>query len=391
MCAPSADFARAVAAFLADVPGPRARRRAAVEARFPVDSEERSRAVDLALDALESAPLAPVPHLAPPQRLPAAPVTALCFSAFPHIANEVYPLLVDACVAGASAVAVHRDWLRDGGFRRALWLDDDGGLTEADVLDAPPIARALALALDLRHERADHARLEAALPGAHWLNPTAGTDVLDDKAQTGHLWGQGGLPTPRMRRPGEPATALGETVIVKSRNGTEGRGVARVPAATVADDDPRLVMEVRGDVTVRGCPCALRLNVSWDGAPHAESGYAVVAGTPEGIASAGAGGRVIALADAWAALCRADGTPVAPTRADWQRLLALAEAGVAALHLGPATPALVGVDLLLDAAPDGLAPVLLEANGRPAGHGHARFVTPDGPGDEPGVSLRIWR
>lgn len=57
------------------------------------------------------------------------------------------------------------------------------------------------------------------------------------------------------------------------------------------------------------------------------------------------------------------------------------------MALGDDTPVLTGVDLLLD---DGLAPVLLEANGRPAGHGHARFVTPDGPGDEPGVSVAMW-
>jgi hypothetical protein len=72
----------------------------------------------------------------------------------------------------------------------------------------------------------------------------------------------------------------------------------------------------------------------------------------------------------------------------------VAQSGVRALSvpLGKSMPALVGLDLLLDFDEDGsLCPVLLEANGRPAGMGHARFTTPDGPGDEPGVTRKLWQ
>ncbi|HEX2949739.1 MAG TPA: hypothetical protein VHV83_09250, partial [Armatimonadota bacterium] len=51
-----------------------------------------------------------------------------------------------------------------------------------------------------------------------------------------------------------------------------------------------------------------------------------------------------------------------------------------------------GVDLLLDADDGGtIQPILLEANGRPAGMGHSRFITPDGPTDEPGVTMHLWQ
>ena len=256
--------------------------------------------------------------------------------------------------------------------------------------------------------------------GVHLVNPYAGACKLDDKAWSGRCWQQAGLPTPSFRvvprgsSVEEAAQALGEfagrrpRIVLKPADGTEGRGVAfvqpesaqaRTVLSALVQTGAALIMPEHGrlryyaDTAARRC--TLRLNVCWDGhEAHAESGYAQVASTRDAVASAGCGGRLLPLREVWAHLSLPDGTPFVPTADDWRRLLATAEAGVRALAaaLSAAMPALLGIDLLLDLDAEGrLLPLLLEANPRPAGLGHAQLLNSGGPTNEPGVTLRLWR
>lgn len=379
----------------------------------------QARIIDLTLDDLESERSSPEVHLSLyPIRLSSLPVHALVFSAYPHAANELYPLLIDAYVAGLQTaccpsyqvVGVHEQWLCDGGFRRAiLFTEEDQGLLEANIDNHPRIRSAQVLALDLAEEHAAHRRIESRLPGIPLLNPSGGAARLDDKIWTGRCWQLAGLATPAFAvlRPNDDWRTTMQhfaggrkTLVVKPVDGTEGRQVAVLregewpsqvaePLLAMADCDT--VRYHAGNLPVR---CTVRLNVCWDGsAAQVESGYAQVAGERDGIASAGRGGRIISLAELWSGLCRADGTSITPEPADWMRLLDTARDGATALAtaLGATMPALTGLDLLLDAdVHDRLQPILLEANPRPSGMCHSRFVADDGPGDEPGVSGKLW-
>ncbi|HEX2951464.1 MAG TPA: hypothetical protein VHV83_18135, partial [Armatimonadota bacterium] len=236
----------------------------------------------------------------------------------------------------------------------------------------------------------------------------------------GACWAQAGLPTPPFialsaAMPEEEVTAsvercirtYGDQLVVKPIGGTEGKGVVLTSGIVetmhavhdALHSGEVLVSRECGNVrylTANGpVRCTVRLNVCWDGGRAiAESGYAQVAGDPGGVASAGCGGRVIALQELWQKLCRIDETTICPTVDDWCKSVTTAENGVTALatELGSTMPALVGVDLLLDADDGGtIQAILLEANGRPAGMGHSRFITPDGPTDEPGVTMHLWQ
>ena len=384
----------------------------------------RRRIVDLALDALGSEPLCPEMLLpTQPRALSAAPVFALIFTAFPYCGHELYPLLVDACVADfpGQVIGVHAGWLRQGAACRAISFDARRGvLVEADCPAPVPLAGAQVLALRLTAEAEDHRRITRLLGAVPVANPYVGARTLDAKAETAAIWRQHGLPTPAVYYCPRHAPvsclpealaalgmAAGVPLVIKPADGTEGRGVAfftgepaeadrrRGHLAALLEAGPALVMAERGSLRVHGdLRCVVRLNVCCDGRhAWAESGYAQVAGSPDGVASAGRGGRIVPLDTLWRQLYRADGTPVVPSAHDWRHLLATAEAGALALAnaLGGAMPVLVGIDLLLDAAPDGgIAPVLLEANPRPAGMSHSRYVTPTGPTDEPGVTQRLW-
>ena len=107
------------------------------------------RIITLAVDAVKSERLCPELLLAPEAlMLHNRPVHALIFSAFPYITNELYPLLVDALVAGAAVqvVGVHESWLTGATFRRAILpADVRAELVEAEISVAPPISSAQVL------------------------------------------------------------------------------------------------------------------------------------------------------------------------------------------------------------------------------------------------------
>jgi hypothetical protein len=388
--------------------------------------ELQARMVELAIDALLSERLAPEVLLEPESRaLPDAPVHALVFSAFTHCTHELYPLLVDALSAGAQAVGAHESWIAEGKLRRAMLLDAEADrLLEADLDPPAPVASAQVLALDLTREVESHQQIERALPGVPFTNSYAGARFLDDKVWTAATWANAGLNVPAYLTfaPGTPdgemRTALADwlcthdpKLVVKPADGTEGRGVALIDFAEaegrancfvrlhlLIGQGPALVMEERGMLRYASpwgpVRFAFRLNVCWDGEQAwAESGYAQAAGDPSGIASAGRGGRVAPLHEVWGHLQRPDGLAFAPDTESWETVTHAAEAGVAVLAqaLGPSMPRLIGLDLLLDLEDDRIVPVLLEANPRPAGMSHARFVTAAGPTREPGVTRRLWR
>lgn len=386
--------------------------------------ELRARVVDLAIDVLLSERLAPEVLLLPERRALPGPVHALVFSAFTHCTHELYPLLVDALTAGVPAMGVHERWIANGRLRRGILLDPEANrLLETDFDPPVTAASAQVLALDLTREAESHQQIERALPGVPFTNPYAGAHILDDKIRTATIWANAGLDVPAFLAfssgtpDAEMRAALADwlcthhpQLVVKPADGTEGRGVALVDFAQAGErancftrlsrlieHGPALVMEERGQLRYASpwgpVRFTFRLNVCWDGQrAWAESGYAQVAGAPEGIASAGRGGHVIPLADVWAHLQQPDGSPFQTSSEDWQAVTRTAEAGAAALAdaLGSDMPRLIGLDLLLDLGPDGIVPVLLEANPRPAGMSHACFVTTDGPTTEPGVTRRLW-
>ena len=127
----------------------------------------------------------------------------------------------------------------------------------------------------------------------------------------------------------------------------------------------------------------LRLNVSWDGACHrAESAYAQI-GRDTASPAGGAGSRALSLDEALAGLCRrSDGAPVPWPASALARLRRTAEQAAAPF----AGLLLIGIDIVLDLdADDTPVPVLLEANARPAGLGHARLLADGQAGIAPGL------
>jgi len=391
------------------------------EFEFYKQAELQSRLIDLALDQLESEALAPPLRLRNIARqLTTVPVHALIFNAFPLVTHELYPLMVDAFTAGKlTVVGVHERWLVGDAFRRAIFLDEDTlDLVEADVLDAPAISSAQVLALDLREEHGAHRRIESRLTTS-WWNSAVGAEKLDDKNWTGVCWQNAGLDTPRfvtlcakhsdaeLQALIAEITESSQSLILKPIDATEGRGVRRIFADSTEafavirhqlSSGMWMLMEERGTVccatTAGAVPFVLRINVFWDvNAAFAESSYAQVAASSTGIASVGQGGRIVSTSVLWKQLCDAKGNSYHPHNADWHRIVDIAQSGVRilALELGTYMPALVGVDMLLDFTNDGeLTPVLLEANGRPAGLGHSRLLAVDAPGEEPGVSVKLW-
>lgn len=387
----------------------------------------QSRLIDLALDALFSEPLAPEVLLpAQPETLPSGPLHGLLFSTFAHITHELYPLMVDAAAARPAlpVIGVHLDWLAGARVRRAMRYDvAKDALREIDVRGDAYLTTAQVLGLALSREHQDHARAAATLADVPLTNPPAGAAALDDKVRTATIWRNAGLdtpaflPLPRCRTTQAARDALvvflgqhGQQVVLKPTDGTEGRGVGIFNVAFSAERaaafrhleqllhaGPVLALEERGSLRYESANgrlrCVVRICVSWDGATaRAESGYAQVAATPEGIASAGQGGRVLPLTGLWPHLCREGGRRFTPSTDDWHALLNTACAGATALAgaLGAQMPALIGLDLLLDYDAGRLQPVLLEANPRPAGMARCCLLTADGPADEPGIAPRLW-
>lgn len=381
--------------------------------------------IELAAAAVFSAPLAPEVCIAPEPvavedlRLEGQWRHALCFAAAPLFTHEFYPLAVDALARDAARygrprfalLGVHLDWLSPAGqIRRLLCLDAERGCFREAEPAQPLIPHSVQFLCLGHREQELHAQWSARLDCPQ-LNPAGAAALADDKARTLEGWEVAGVRVPSWQflSPGNFAgarrflRARGELVL-KPNQATEGEGVAFFSAGAGAELERHLealwaqgevLLQERADDLLFLDPqtgalhtLALRLNVAAEAGRYwAESGYAQV----------GAGAHSPAAGSQGSALCpidevlphlvrRCDGRPLPVPEEAWAAVLREAEQA-ARLFAGLM---LVGLDLVLATGEPGApVPVFLEANPRPAGLSHSRFV--QGPERGlPGVSLRLW-
>ena len=308
-------------------------------------------------------------------------------------------------------LGVRADWLTSDhrGAQRALRVDDDGYVKEVAFREPLRLDAVQVLHLPRATEQPLHGQLSAACErcGMEQLNPYDTARRADDKSWTHRLWAKHGIPSPaygsipRRSGPEQILVALAEFVgrfrpaalVLQPNAGTEGVGVerfrieasraaAQYAEALVATDDV-LVREARGNVRFRSeaeedrgyRPVTLRIHVAWDGQAFvAESGYVQAAENEETfVASRGRGGDIVEVGRAFSDLWRQRGRGwerLVLTSAETERIGGVAVEAVEALHADLDSSAylkLVGVDILLEVGEEGLIPIALEANPRPAG------------------------
>ncbi len=373
------------------------------------------RIADIAADLLTSAPLAPPLRFADTLPEPYPPV-ALIFSTWPHATHELWPLMVDALVANG-AHAVHDTWLDDDSrVRRAIRYDVDADrLIEGDVTESVRPERVLLLLGPTDSERAWHGQLDESLraSGIDVLNPYRTALVADDKWAAYERWCAADVATPETqlitRATVDTAEEslrhirrLADRVVIKPRYGTAARNVtvttdtdeALDAIRSILRDDDAIVQPFQNDLRWSGeadtaYPTVLRINVVCDGRGglHAESGYIHVASSADqrvaNVARMGHGRSI----------CRdsleVGGVPI--TESETLVFESIAEKAVRALT-DDDTTCLIGVDIVAERDETGvIRPYVIDANPRPAGLPHSRFLTPDWelPGD-PGVTLTLW-
>ena len=385
-------------------------------------SEYRDRLAGLAADTLTSERLSPLTSVSlTPYPLSPAPDVIL-FAAYPHASHEFFPVMLDAFQAQLQSgsmtdvVAAHTNWLTpDGCVQRAVMYDVD-----RDLLVECPVAlpqcpgKALLIAAG-GNERAVHEHVASSLPAAcRLLNSCGSAQSADDKWKAYLTWREAGIPAPETllfpaNSPPEwihqalhDALSRWETLVLKPRYGTEGRGVRICTehdsclryAVDILTEDDVIVQPYRN--ALRYGPdcrtCTIRLNVSAvSGSAVAESGYIHVSPhTGNVVASGGQGGGLRNLVRN--ALSLDTGSEYIQMPTDFiTEACNGAQRAVQAL-VSDEESVLMGVDVVADTGEDGAVTVLvLEANPRPAGLAHSRFLTPEWetPG-VPGVSVRIW-
>ncbi|MDO9103654.1 MAG: hypothetical protein Q7U57_01700 [Methylovulum sp.] len=390
----------------------------------------RRRLIDLALEAVLSEPLAPelCIRLAASSRhelssaLPGEWNHVVVFASPVFFTHEFYPLAVDACVHDSehfgnprtNVLAAHIDWLADNGqLKRILYLDFSLGRFIETELDIPMRSDSVQFLCMGSQERESHALMAQRFECVQ-VNPASVSRLADDKAATLAAWSALGLDVPVYQEivPGDLATAYCfldnfAEIVVKPNQATEGEHVAffRRDQAHARQELARHLeccwaqgaaiaqqrrdgVSFRNPVSGAGHSLALRLNLAFDGARHClESGYAQLGLDGRHPAACGRGGHIVAVDVALSGLV-CGGKPIRLDSGDWNRIRAQAECA-AGLFDGLL---LMGLDVLLDQDLHGnITPVFLEANPRPAGLSHSRFLT-----DDPltpaqiGVSLKLW-
>ncbi|MEE2659768.1 MAG: hypothetical protein VX733_14765 [Candidatus Latescibacterota bacterium] len=387
------------------------------------------RIIHLAIEARVSASMAPEVCICPEPRslnrvereLEGFHHHGVVFAAAPLITHELYPLIADAATSDSrrggpfqfNVVSVHGDWLDGGRAQRVLYYEGLRDRFLECALETPLLLHS-AQFVALGDEQTERHRLWAKqLDAIPLLNNYSASLVADDKASSVRRWREHGIDVPRQRLlpPGQHKLAqrfAGKTeeLVVKPNTGTEGECVFLLRGNDTASLKHRLaacwewgaaVVEERRDGVVYRDPCsgtyhtlALRLHVATtiDGQSCAESGYAQIGTDADTPASRGRGGTIIDLEEALENLVRRrDGALVTLLPDDRQRIVRAATR--AAECLGDV--ALVGVDLVLDlGASSEFRAVVVEANPRPAGLAHSRFLRSQDNGCERGVSLCMW-
>ncbi|MGD8240141.1 MAG: hypothetical protein PVH68_16420 [Armatimonadota bacterium] len=357
------------------------------------------------------------------------PRLGLIFAAEPELfQSTLHQLHLDADVAarggGSDRVVVlgiHADWRTSdcGRARRALLVGADG-LVSRVTLERPvrlDVGWTLHLPIEGEHEL--HAAISADCDraGLPQINPHPASARADDKMRAHELWAahladgdEFVLPAAARISRGCSAVEAGAqleafletldaptTVIAQPNRGTEGRNAlaARIEpddthrlgpdhpvvqhlCETILPADDALVRQERGNVRFADRRrVAFRLNVAWNGAEFlAESGFAQVAPDPHtAIASRGREGAIGDINDCLADLhCpAAEGRRrFVPCADDIVALRRAAVAAALALNTGLEEDDYLkhmGIDMVLEVneEPASVAPVLLEANPRPAG------------------------
>ncbi|HUT73299.1 MAG TPA: hypothetical protein VM221_00505 [Armatimonadota bacterium] len=341
--------------------------------------------------------------------------------------REREEMTAESRAPGINLLAVHAEWLMPGGATRRALVVDHGGMANEVMFDSPvPIHAAEVLHLPTDGEQELHRELSRYCAENHILeiNPYPAAERADDKFRAHTLWRQRGVTTPqswlfaRSLSPGEVAASLRgvlaqmgargrrQALYLQPNRGTEGQGVARVEAAApdlerlgsahpavaaigrLGAVDDALVREERGDTRFRHPGdgglrrIAFRVNVGWDGKRFvAESGFAQVAADETAdAASRGRGGSIVPVADAMASLWRRGARGwrlAAPAGSALQPMKCAAVAAAEALNADLCETAFLkhlGIDIVLESRGGRLAPVVLEANARPAGLAHAAVL-----------------
>jgi len=343
-------------------------------------------------------------------------------------------LATEAASHRMDAIALRPEW-RAADLRsatRALIVDGSG--TAKDVVFEEPLRFDRAIVLHLgdaemrMHESVSRECRSVSIPQA---NPYPAALRADDKMACHRLWRDAGLDTPRatlisraappqdIRRVLAADGQLGDQLYILPNRGTEGKAVERFTASeseamaahivAIHDTDDALVRAEKGNVwfgiggdAPRLRRVVFRVNVArGQDSLVAESGYAQVAAEGSHVASRGRNGEIVSIDDAlrhlWHRAEPEDGEcrPVAVAPGDLARLREVCEAGARALNRG-LDPGeclrLLGLDVVPEVnSVGGLEWVLLEANPRPAGLNHSRWL-PTAPGEstELGVTQALF-
>lgn len=334
-----------------------------------------------------------------------------------YFQDTVHAFAIDSCYK-ANILGVHWEWLSSDckGIHRAIIMDRDGLVKEFAFENFAPIDIAQILHLPLANEHQLHQKLSDQLQNCLQINPYKdSSEQADDKAYSHTLWEQSkrGIESPKFilisqNSDHEELEAFMQDVrpsdiVIQPNKGTEGHNVEKFsseynfkPAIEhinrILAEDDAIVREVRGNVRYTDgisdslLNIALRINVAWNGSDFiAESGYAQIAKDENTfVASRGRGGSVIDINKALAGLYYCDLIPFQkwrrfiPTNAD---ILSIKSAATDAAHalneelMEDNYLKHMGVDILLEVEKGGnIAPVILEANPRPAGLSHSSEI-----------------
>jgi hypothetical protein len=311
-----------------------------------------------------------------------------------------------------NVLGVHVRWRTADGVaaKRCLLVEDTGVVKEVRFDTPVPLHIVQTLHLPVRGEIELHRSISDHYErlGVAQLNPYPASQRADDKAHTHRLWSVASPPIPSPKAAPVPRgssifdalDAMGPSpfVFVQPNTGTEGRKAARYPthargaicqfiSEEIWPQDDAIVREERGDLRYREVGSAhpsargflrfaLRVNVAWNGTGFvAESGFVQVAEHDEHpVASRGRNGSVVSTRQGLGNLWYAQGTGwrrYVPTPEDLACMKDAAVRAACALNADLREAdylKLVGVDLLLEVGSDGrMAPLVLEANPRPAG------------------------
>ncbi len=365
---------------------------------------------------------------------------AILIDQLPNVANEVFPLMIDAFVEGmenrrkenSRIVCAHVDWLTDDlKLKRGMVLADNAEALFEMNFD-PPLAFDSVLFLCISSPKHQYWSDLFSVQPVIQVNAYEDVAELDNKYKCFENWKANHIPTPESRlikRSNQRGHILEKELesifhqffhdhpyektilIVQPNRGTEGRYTyafqdTKSEWGSFLRQNPTMIDCVKAilnddDVIVRrgipsvGCsfqkneePCSfdIRFNVI-DG--KAESGYFMTSRKNSVITSPGQGGKIIEWKRTQELKLTANkiGEIILTIgSSEWKRIEAVAEQAASTFP----DCKLAGVDIRLGISQNEeqmFQPWVLDINPRPAGLAHSNLI---GSGD-PGVSRRLWK